>query len=77
MVRQMRRLQEDVKAQQLKPTPEVQLGLPSGVQVAMETRFVQIEDALRKSHKQYSQWQGDSVKDAQAIETYLNQVHTW
>ena len=46
------------------------------VQVAMETRFVQIEEALRKSQKQYSQLQGDSVKDVQALETHVNQVHT-
>ena len=51
-------------------------GLPSDVQAAIETRFSQVEETPRKNQKQHSQWQGDSVKDAQAIETYLTQVHT-
>ena len=41
----------------------------------METRFSHIEETLRRRQKQYAQLQEDSVKDAQAIETYLTQVH--
>ena len=74
--KQIRRLQDEVKAQQQQPKPEVQVGLPSEIQVAIETRFAQIEETLRKSQKQCSQWQGDSVKDAQAIETYPTSGHS-
>ena len=73
--RQMRRLHDEVRAQNQQPKPEVPMGLPSEVQAAMETRFSQIEETLQKHQRQYSQWQGDGVKDAQAIETYLTQVH--
>ena len=51
------------------------MGLPSEVQVAMETRFSHIEEMLRRHQKQHAQSQEDSVKDAQAMEAYLTQVH--
>ena len=46
------------------------------VQAALETQFAQIEEKLQRSQQQYSQWQGDSVKDFQSVEAYLTQVHT-
>ena len=55
--RQTRRLQEEVAAHRAQPRPEVPEGFSLEVQVAMETRFVQIEEALRKGQKQYSQWE--------------------
>ena len=73
--RQMRRLQDEVAAARVRPKPEVQEGLPIDVQAALETRFTQIEEMLQKSQQQYSQWQGDSVKDFQSVEAYLTQVH--
>ena len=69
--RQVRRLQDEMKAQHQQPKPEAHVGLPADAQAAIESRFSQIEETLRKSQKQYSQWQGGSVKDAQAIETDL------
>ena len=74
--RQMRRLQDEVAAARVRPKPEVQEGLPIDVQAALETRFAQIEETLRKNQQQYSQWQGDSVEDFQSVEAYLTQVHT-
>ena len=71
--RQMRRLLEEMAASRVRPKPEVQEGLPTDVHAALETRF---EEAIRKSQRQYSQWQGDSVKDFQSVEIYLTQVHT-
>ena len=71
---QMRRSQEEVKVQHLKTESEMQMDLPPGVQVAMESRLAQIQETLRKPQTQYSQ--RDSVKNAQAIGTYLSQVHT-
>ena len=73
---QMRRLQEEIAIIKLRPKPEGQEGLPSEVQAAWETRFARVEEEFRKIQRQNSQWQGDSLKDFQSIESYLTQVHT-
>ena len=44
--RQMRRLQDEMKAQHQQPKPEVHMGLPAEVQAAIEIRFSQIEETL-------------------------------
>ena len=72
----MRRLQEEIAIIKMRPKPEGQEGLPSEVQAAWETRFARVEEEFRKIQRQNSQWQGDSLKDFQSIESYLTQVHT-
>ena len=74
--RHLNRLQEEMNADRARPMPERQEGLPVDVQAGLETRFAQIEEKLQKSQRQYSQWQGDSVRDFQSVEAYLTRVHT-
>ena len=58
-------------AHRIQPKPEVHEGFLSDVEAAMETRFAQIDEALRKSQTQYWQWQRDSVK----VHTPVTQLH--
>ena len=73
---QMHRLQEEIAIIKMRPKPEGQEGPPSEVQAAWQTRFARVEEEFRKIQRQNSQWQGDSLKDFQPIESYLTQVHT-
>ena len=60
----------------MRPQPQVQEGSYADAQAALEARVIRIEEALKKSHQQYTQWKEDSVKDFQSVEAYLTQVHT-
>ena len=50
---------------------DVRMGIPSDAQAALEARLLQMEEEPRRYQQQHEQTREDSVKDAQATESYL------
>ena len=68
-------LQKEMQDRQRMPKPERHEDISDEIRRAIENRFAKIEEKLLRQQQQTSSWQEDSVRDFQAVEAYLTQVH--
>ena len=68
-------LQQEIRDCKREPQPEGHQGISEEFQRGLEDRLAKIEGRLTRQQQQTSSWQEDSVRDFQAVEAYLTQVH--